>query len=421
MRLNRGLVRLLTAGVGLSGAAMVHAQTSPYYVGVEQAFSYESNVYNLENTSVPPPNVEGVSDVISITSLNGGIDQPFGRQRFYATGNVAYNKYRTNSQLDNTSYGLDAGLDWATVERLKGRLAVAANRGLTNFNLYTEDPQNYEQNIQDTQQVLATLNWGLTPRVAFDLGYIFRNVTMSNDQAKNNESRQNTAIVGLSYSATNILTAGIAARFSSTNYPFYRVFPTPTDPLANPLADEADGRNVDLFATWVPSGLSELEARLSYSDVSHTENVANDYNGLTGTLRWIYKPTGKLTTRLSLIAVPGTGAAFSDFTGNATPFVSNSRYSTMARLGATYAATGKIELNAFVSLEKDRLTQQNLDGSIEKGSAVNSRVQLGAKYAPTRNIDLLCSYRYEARSTESNLTSPYSGNIFLCSAELFLR
>ena len=93
----------------------------------------------------------------------------------------------------------------------------------------------------------------------------------------------------------------------------------------------------------------------------------------------------------------------------------------MLRLGATYLATGKIELNAFVSLEKDRLTQQNLDGSIEKGSAVNSRVQLGAKYAPTRNIDLLCSYRYEARSTESNLTSPYSGNIFLCSAELFLR
>jgi hypothetical protein len=412
MPLNREIVGVLVVGMGLTGTA-VHAQTSPYYVGVEQAFSYESNVFNLEDTSTPPLNVQGVSDVISITSLNGGIDQPFGRQRFYATGNVAYNKYRTNSQLDNTSYGLDAGLDWATVERLTGKLAVAANRGLTNFNLYTDDPQNYQQNIQDTQQALATLNWGLTPRVALDLGYVFRNVTMSNDQAKNNEYRQNTAIVGLSYSATNVLTAGVAARFSKTDFPYYRFSP--------PLADEADGRNVDLFATWVPSGLSELEARLSYTDVTHTENIANDYQGMTGTLRWTYKPTGKLTTRLSLIAVPGTGAAFSDFTGNATPFVANSRYSTMARLGATYLATGKIEINAFASFEKDRLTQQNLDGSIEKGSAVNTRLQIGATYSPTRNIDLLCSYRYEARSTDSDLTSPYSGNIFLCSAELLLR
>lgn len=412
MPLKRGLVGML-AGFGLAGPAIVHAQTSPYYVGIEQAFSYESNVFNLENTSAPPPNVQGVSDVISITTLNGGIDQPFGRQRFYANGNVAYNKYRTNSQLDNTSYGLDVGLDWATVVRLKGRLDVTANRGLTSFNLYTQDPQNYEQNIQDTEQVLATVNWGLTPRVALDLGYVFRNVSMSNDLAKNNEYRQNTGIVGLTYSATHVLTAGIAARFSTTRYPYFRFSP--------PLADEADGRNVDLFATWVPSGQSELEARVSYTDITHTENIANDYQGVTGTLRWTYQPTGKLTTRLSLIAVPGSGAAFSDFTGGTTPFVANARYSTMLRLGATYLATAKIELNAFASLEKDRLTQQNLDGSIDKGSAVNSRFQIGAKYAPTRNIDLLCSYRYEGRTTESNLTSPYSGNTFLCSAELLLR
>lgn len=413
VRTARRVFKAVAVGLGLVSACSADAETGPYFFGASQAFSYESNVFNLEGGAQTPPNVQSRSDAISTTSLNGGIDQAFGRQRFYANGTVGYNKYKNNTQLDNTSYGLDAALDWATVERLKGTLSLALNQGLSNFNLYTQDPQNYQKNVQDAQQAVATAEWGVTPRVSINGGYIYRNVSMSNPQAANNEYWQNTGLIGISYDDTGLFTAGLAFRLSNTVYPNYQ--------LVEPTADEADGKNVDFIATWTPTGLSSFEARLSFTDISHTVNTANDFRGLTGSLRWTYLATGKLTTRLSLLVAPGSGATFADFTGDTTPFVSNSQLSTILRIGATYLVTGKVELNVSVGLENDHLTRQIPNGPLQTGTALNSRVLVAMKYSPLRTLDLLCSYKYEGRSTNSDLTNPYSGNIVLCSAGLQIK
>lgn len=415
---------LLATGLGLFGTGTAGAEANPYFLGVNQAFSYESNVYNLEDGQPQPPNVQSWTDAISITSLNGGIDQPFGRQRFFFTGNVAQNIYKRNTQLNNLSYGLDTGLDWQTVERLSGTLRLTANQGLGGFNLYGT-PESFEKNIQDTQQALATVRWGITPRVALEGGYIFRRVQMSNPAAQNNEYDQNTASVGVSYGGDGVLTFGLAGRFSKTDYPFYELItPRPPPSPAPPpyyLADEADGKNLDLTASWVPSGLSKLEARLSFTDVTHTVNTANDFRGLTGSIRWVYQPSGKFFTRLSVLVAPGTGATFNDFSGSTTPFVNNARSSTEVRLGATYLATGKTRFNGFLALENDRLSQQVSANTIQTGTVSNITAFLGTNYSPTRSIDLSCSLRYDNRSTESTLSHPYSGTTVLCSAELLLK
>lgn len=415
---------LLASGLGLFGASTAGAEANPYFLGVNQAFSYESNVYNLENGQPQPPNVQAWTDAISITSLNGGIDQPFGRQRFFFTGNVAQNIYKRNTQLNNLSYGLDTGLDWQTVERLSGALRLTLNQGLGGFNLYGTT-ESFEKNIQDTQQALATVRWGLTPRVALEGGYIFRRVLMSNPVAQNNEYDQNTASVGVSYGGDGVLTLGLAGRFSKTNYPYFELV-TPTPPPSPPpppyyLADEADSRNIDLTASWVPSGRSKLEARLSFSDITHTVNTSNDFRGLTGSLRWDYDATGKLFTRLSVLVAPGSGATFYDFSGDTTPFVSNARSSTSVRMGATYLATGKTRFNAAVILENDRLAQQDASGAVQTGTVSNVSAIIGTTYSAARNVDFACSLRFDNRSTESTLSHPYSGTTVLCSAELLLK
>lgn len=413
----RKIVGPLVGGVALAAVGSAGAEANPYFIGVNQAVSYESNLFNLDSTEPQPANVKAWTDAISTTSIKGGLDQPFGRQRFYFTGNVAQNIYKRNTQLNNTSYGIDAGLDWATIERLTGTVRLTANQGLGGFNLYGTT-ENFEKNVQATQQALVTARWGMTPRVSLDLGYIFRRVNMSNEAAANNEYSQNTGTVGLGYGGDKVLTLGAAFRFSKTDYPKYKPDPTPP----NYVADVADGRNIDFTASWVPNGLSKLDGRLSFSEVTHTENTANDFRGLTGSLRWEYRPTGKLFTRASLLVAPGSSATFNDFSGDTKPFVNSARSSTSVRLGATYLATGKIEVNGFVDFSNDRLAQQDNGGTVETGTARNTSFQLGAKYSPTRNIDLLCSVRNQVRSVSNpKVSNPYSGNFVLCSAELLLQ
>jgi hypothetical protein len=63
-----------------------------------------------------------------------------GRQRFYANGNVAANVYGQLSELDNTSYGLTAGWDWATVERLSGTVYASYNQGLADYGGFNQAP-----------------------------------------------------------------------------------------------------------------------------------------------------------------------------------------------------------------------------------------------------------------------------------------
>ena len=100
-----------------SGWAQGLSRDAPYYLGVSQGFTHESNVFRSPN---------GSSDTYSSTSLLGGFDQPIGRQRLFGTASVSANRYFKQSELDNTSYALNAGLDWETINKLSGNVNASA-------------------------------------------------------------------------------------------------------------------------------------------------------------------------------------------------------------------------------------------------------------------------------------------------------
>lgn len=121
--------RTVALCIGLASGGAALAETSPYYIGVNQAFGYLLNLYSTE--------FDPVSSGLSTTSVVGGFDQPIGRQHFFGTANVGYN-YFFNSEarnLDNTSYGVNLGWDWQTIERLSGTLRLTANQSLVYYNI----------------------------------------------------------------------------------------------------------------------------------------------------------------------------------------------------------------------------------------------------------------------------------------------
>src|SRR6266436_4482934 len=119
-------LRPMPLAIGLAFTHCAMAETSPYYIGVSQAFTHDNNVFRRPDNGTLPV----LADTLSSTGLLGGIDQPFGRQHFFANGTAATNRHKNLDQLNNTSYGLAAGLDWSTVERLSGNVRASANQSL---------------------------------------------------------------------------------------------------------------------------------------------------------------------------------------------------------------------------------------------------------------------------------------------------
>ena len=90
---------------GTPATGTVAAEPNPYYVGVGQGFTHDSNVYRIPS---------GPGDTYSSTTLFGGFDQPISRQRVFGRGGVSLNRYFNEQPLNNTSYDFLLGADLAT-------------------------------------------------------------------------------------------------------------------------------------------------------------------------------------------------------------------------------------------------------------------------------------------------------------------
>ena len=99
----------IAAALVLLASPLAMAETSPYYIGVSQAFGHESNLYRVGGNAGLPAGAQSESDTISTTSLVAGIDQTWGRQRLSGSGSLRASRYAKNDQLNNEGYGLNLG------------------------------------------------------------------------------------------------------------------------------------------------------------------------------------------------------------------------------------------------------------------------------------------------------------------------
>lgn len=405
--------RTLGMCLGLAFSAAASAQTSPYYIGVNQAFSYNSNLYSSRENEF--------SSWYSTTSIVGGFDQAVGRQRFYGSGNFGYNYFFNEDarNLNSNSYGLNVGWDWQTIERLSGTARFSSNQSLVTYDIAGGLPNAREKNIQNVSELVLTGRYGISPDIGLNLGYTYRKVNFSLEQYAYDEYNQNVGSIGLSYGSSGIWTYGVDFRFTRTEYPFYpHPFPS------TELGDTGDGKNFDFTVRWAPTGLSTVNLRLSYSDIKYQINEARDFNGFNGSLSWTWLPTGKIKSTLTLIGAPGYASTFYAFVGEPVR-IDNSRFTRTVRWNATYLATGKTSFTAGLSLTKDYL-EQTIFSSTQQGSDLVTIGSLGVSYAPTRNSLLSCNVAYTDRSVSDNaeryaMSYPYSATTFSCSGQLVLQ
>lgn len=388
---------------------------NPYYLGVSASYGHDSNVFRA------PTSAQGDSSWSA--GLLGGIDQPFGRQRFYASGNVRSNRYENLTSLNYTSYGLNAALDWSTIERLSGTLSVAASENLANYSSNVTQVLN-TKNIEKNSQFLAQAQWGMVSLLSLVGSVTHRQTDYSAVEYSPYNVKQDVGSIGLRYRPSGLLTLGTAVRLTRGRY---------TDRL-DTNGDQVTfrRRDIDLTAAWIASGQSTINARVSFGRQTTPGASRDDFSGTTGLISWAYVPTGKLSFNTSLSRDTGLESTFQNIVtpgGPGTALGDTSRLTTAVSLDANYAATAKIKATARARYSHRSLSEGFTSSGQSLGSASGTDnvvgLSVGVSYAPTRSMAFSCNLGRESRKvsdgTPLGLSYPFSANTASCSAQLVLQ
>ncbi len=381
-------LRAVGVASAITAAGLALAENSPYYVGVSQAFGHESNLLRL-NDGATAPSGYSKSDTVSSTSLLAGINQPFGRQRVRGDVALRANRYSNNEVFNNESYSANLALDWETINRLSGTLAGSANRSLSSFDRQDEAFLR-DRNYEDAKLLDASVRLGLVTQYSLLASFNHRDVgnSLDQDSVQARNFRQNGGSLGVRWQPSSLITLGLGLRTAQGNYP---KFLRQSD--GSFLADDYKRNDIDLTADYRPTGQSTISTRISSGKTTYDRATQRNYDGVTGSLTWGWEVSGKLRLNTSLVRDTGQDSTITR-TQNNSATADYSRVSTSLRVGADWAATSKIAVNAGVSA-----SQRDLVGSVPVNGVIRNadgreRVtsfSVGARWAPTRSTLVGCN------------------------------
>lgn len=383
------------------------ADSSPYYIGVTQGLSYDSNVFRL-------PDAFAQSSWWGTTGVVAGFDQPYARQRFYGSANVSDNYYSSLSQLNNVSYALNLGWDWATIDKLSGKLDLSLSENLGN---YGGSYQNIgtEKNIQNATQALATVNYGLLSLWVLEGRLAYSSTRYSAKQYDFYELDQAAATLGVRKQFSGQLTLGSGLAYTRGDY----------------YAVDRQFDRYDLFVSgrWLASGLSTLSGRLNYSWWDYTGRNPYTTGSATGWMRWDYAATGKLNFNALISYDTLANSGLTNY-GGAGPvnLGDTSQLTAGVQLGANWQVTGKIQLTAALNY-----FDRKYDTLLPPGNLLPPSVRfhdqvtvasIGANWTPTRNWLIACSVNTNNRNQKADqpvTLSPYGSWGGSCTAQFALQ
>lgn len=422
--LGLGSTSALAQGAEPPAGGGLASDPSPYYIGGSQAFTHDSNAFGIPF---------GPSDNYSSTSLLAGFEQPFSRQRVFGTARVSANRYQDQTQLNNTSYGLVAGLDWATIWKMSGNVAATLDQRLAPPAATVAAPT-ATRNLEKRQGVSGLARWGGDSLITVEGRLGYSTLDYSAPQNVSSESKNEFGSLGVFYRPGPLLRVGTAVRLERTR-----------TPQAIRLADgsfesnEIRSRTLDLIGDYNNGNNITASGRLGYTRQTNSGLDDADFSGLTGNLNLGYRVTGKIavnvgasrdagfnaTNRSFAPIVMQTSAASAPVSTSASPYENNQVTNTFT-MGATYAATSKIGLSAGARYARARVITSSAvvtSGRQARPDVVDETrgASLGATYAFSRAWTFACNLARDRREVSGANSYGYTDDVASCSAQFVWR
>ncbi len=397
----------ITAACLWAGASASWAQSSPYYIGVAQTFTHESNLLRVRDGQVAPPG-SSQSDTISSTALVAGIDQSFGRQRVSGSASLRSNQYADNKEFNSVGYSLNLGLDWETIERLSGRVSVGADRAQRADLRDRLGRFIGGGNDEDVKRFSATGRIGLAGPLSIEAGVNYYDLSYQAPAAAYAEYRQTGGSLGVRYRLGGATSVAVSLRAASIDYPNLLInLPDPRD--------KRQREDIDLNLVWVPSGNSRLDLTLSQGRTKYDQLSERDFTGATGALVWTWNPGGRLRTNVRLARDTGQTSDL-----NTTAF---SQTTDNLRVAGDYDLTGKIVASASLQVYRRQLDGAGQFVTGLRGSDTGNILTLGLRWSVLRSLTVGCQASYENRGNNSapQLNDAYSASIASCYGQFTLQ
>jgi hypothetical protein len=394
-------------------------EPSPYWIGVSQSFTHDSNVFRSESGT---PKAD---DWISSTGLLAGLDQPLGRGMLSVDLAANHNKYKNLEQLDNTDHNASVKLDWASIERLSGDVRAYHRRSLQQYEQQAGTGGSSARSAATVRGGAAQLRLGVVTRWTLEGGGAYDE---SEHQAPfdNRNLRQSSVNAGLRFRPSDLFSWRLGARHSEGKYPR---FIDPGSLLV--VGDEFKRDDVDLTTTWAPTGNSTLSARVAYTREDHSALSQRSAKFWSGLLNYDWKLTGKTSMRFALSHDSNAGSADIDY-GLYSDQSNDTQRRTTAQASVRWDATSKIMVYSSLSHSRRKIDDAfflTLEGQppspqFASGKDRTTTATLGAKYQFSRGLGFACSVSHEKRSVSgdtSGVSYPYDFTTGSCNVQFVLR
>ena len=264
---------------------------------------------------------------------------------------------------------------------------------------------------------------GLATQYAMEATVGYRQVDYSAIEYQRREYHQTSGSLGLRYRPRTALDLGLALRLTQANYPRF-AFDTVGQTW---LSDKLTRKDIDLTANWVPNAISTVSVRLSPTRTTYDRNTGGDFSGLTGSVNWLWQPTGK--SRLNSTLWRDTGqSSYATSLGFGQPgVVDYSQIGTSLRFKGEQDVTGKIAATASLTYAHRTLVD-TVRGTVlgfsnsTSGNDNTVTLALGGKWSATRSVQVGCDIHSEQRSSSNTQISvPLRGNGVSCYGQIVLQ
>ncbi len=393
-------------------AGNASAALEPFTVGASETISHLSNVLHADSA-------DHEADWLSETTINGTVDQTFGRERFQ--GNAAFNidRYHREQGRNAEGYNLAGELDWSTIGDLSGALGADSRRHQYLYG-FDGDRSSTGKNLETDNHAFARVQLGGMARWSIFAGFDANQRKFSSSDFDINELNQWSTSGGTTYSTSPDLSFGLQGRYVRGKYPHV---------LLGNDAQQFSFKTVGVNTNWKASGNSAFDANVGYT--THRIDGEPDQHYVNGGLDWRWTPPGHFAVTVGGQRNASDDSGTSASISNTNSSVNARSLNTSAHINLTYELTAKISLGAQTQYLHRKYSNALIPTGLSfgdqiiytqaTGSSNTTSFGVSATYAPTRTTTVMCGVSREVLSADvsiARIANRYTDNTVMCTAAI---
>jgi exopolysaccharide biosynthesis operon protein EpsL len=389
-----GLYRTVAVAAAAACCLLLHApvaqaQAERFGLLLGYSATWDDNVFRLPDSAPDPqadPGTSGKSDRYQTASVGLYADLPFSMQRIRLDLTRAAVRYDKFASRDSDPFRYSGAWQWQVTPYVSGTLN--ASRAQTDVNV--EDVVGRRAIEQRTTIVGGTVDVWLGGGWHVLGGASESESKYSEPFLARPNTAQRTADVGLRYIFRSSSQLSLHRRRTPGTE-------TVTDPAVFGGSDFVQDET-EVNATWVASGHSTLNARVTRIERRNEVLPQRNFSGTAGELRYLWRATGRLNFDLS-------GRR------NISPYnlslVSTTQVENTLTAAATWATTERIAVRSAFSRSVSRYGQASTE--FEARRDTTQTFEIGAGWSPRRYVTLDARLRHENRES-TDPTQIYDAN-----------